>query len=392
MTTSTVLVWPPSLQSTNGTCGGRMFDCDAPPPNSFLHFPPPPPFPPFLQEFLEGFTTHSDGGVCNGGCEWARGDTVGFVELAQKGAVIDDTWFLVIICSSILTTLVSIIVAIALFKYKEGKLKPLSDTALAKKEKALGLERCEAVLYPSNPSNTSNCLSMPPGGKNTGTSVANASGNYTYDPAANYSGTPGSNVANFSGTPGSSVANYSGTPGTTVANYSDALGGKGAKFSGSGSSDAKFSGNNAGKSNQDLLISSGNCYDYANYSDPGYTANNSSSGYTANVSEQKNNVLNNSDDCYDYANVSGGSSVGYATLTPTRTHKHPHPHKPGFENVGYVLGGDEGGDGAGVGVTAPRAARILGGGSPRTHHQTPPTTHTPPSPHYEMHWLGVTIH
>ena len=29
-----------------------------------------------------------------------------------------------------------------------GKLKPLSDLALAKKEKALGLERCEAVLYP----------------------------------------------------------------------------------------------------------------------------------------------------------------------------------------------------------------------------------------------------
>lgn len=30
-----------------------------------------------------------------------------------------------------------------------GKLKPLSDVVLAKKEKALGLERCEAVLYPA---------------------------------------------------------------------------------------------------------------------------------------------------------------------------------------------------------------------------------------------------
>ncbi|MCL4139275.1 UNVERIFIED_CONTAM: hypothetical protein GTU68_044393, partial [Idotea baltica] len=30
-----------------------------------------------------------------------------------------------------------------------GKLKPLSDVVLAKKEKALGLERCEAVLYPT---------------------------------------------------------------------------------------------------------------------------------------------------------------------------------------------------------------------------------------------------
>ena len=36
--------------------------------------------------------------------------------------------------------------------FSSGKLKPLSDVALAKKEKALGLERCEAVLYPGPPS------------------------------------------------------------------------------------------------------------------------------------------------------------------------------------------------------------------------------------------------
>lgn len=33
--------------------------------------------------------------------------------------------------------------------FYRGKLKPLSDVALAKKEKALGIERCEAVLYPT---------------------------------------------------------------------------------------------------------------------------------------------------------------------------------------------------------------------------------------------------
>ncbi|CAL4123199.1 unnamed protein product, partial [Meganyctiphanes norvegica] len=70
------------------------------------------------------------------------------------GPLIDDTWFLVIISSCVAATLVGVILAIAFLKYREGKLKPLSDVALAKKEKALGLERCEAVLYPGSPLST----------------------------------------------------------------------------------------------------------------------------------------------------------------------------------------------------------------------------------------------
>ncbi|XP_047472452.1 uncharacterized protein LOC125027422 [Penaeus chinensis] len=150
-------------QSLNSSCGGRM-ECETlyelgPPPDMILNIPPPP-IPPFMEEFVarlaaEGINIHEDDNgfpeeekSCNL-CQWANGNGVGFVELAQKGPLIDDTWFLVIISSCVAATLLGIILAIAFLKYREGKLKPLSDVALAKKEKALGLERCEAVLYPA---------------------------------------------------------------------------------------------------------------------------------------------------------------------------------------------------------------------------------------------------
>nr|XP_045607459.1 uncharacterized protein LOC123764036 [Procambarus clarkii] len=149
-------------QSVNTSCGGRM-ECDTlfelgPPPDMILSIPPPP-IPPFMEDFVarlaaEGIDINQDIGfpeeekTCNL-CQWANGNGVGYVELAQKGPLIDDTWFLVIISSCVAATLLGIILAIAFLKYREGKLKPLSDVALAKKEKALGLERCEAVLYPT---------------------------------------------------------------------------------------------------------------------------------------------------------------------------------------------------------------------------------------------------
>ncbi|KAK8402217.1 hypothetical protein O3P69_001372 [Scylla paramamosain] len=140
-------------------------ECDSlfelgPPPDMILKIPPPP-IPPFMENFVarlaaEGVDVRPDQGSglaedqksCSL-CQWADGNGVGYVELAQKGPLIDDTWFLVIISSCVAATLLGIILAIAFLKYREGKLKPLSDVALAKKEKALGLERCEAVLYPA---------------------------------------------------------------------------------------------------------------------------------------------------------------------------------------------------------------------------------------------------
>ncbi|XP_064106031.1 uncharacterized protein LOC135215383 isoform X1 [Macrobrachium nipponense] len=150
-------------QSQNSSCGGRM-ECETlyelgPPPDMILNIPPPP-IPPFMAEFVnrlaaEGINIHDDDKgfpeeekQCNL-CQWANGNGVGYVELAQKGPLIDDTWFLVIISSCVAATLLGIILAIAFLKYREGKMKPMSDDALAKKEKALGLERCEAVLYPA---------------------------------------------------------------------------------------------------------------------------------------------------------------------------------------------------------------------------------------------------
>ncbi|XP_076054116.1 uncharacterized protein LOC143032841 [Oratosquilla oratoria] len=154
-----LLLWD---QSFNSSCGGKM-DCDSlyelgPPPDMILNIPPPP-IPPFMEEFVarlaaEGIDIHAgsesteEEPKCNL-CQWAKGNGVGYVELPQKGPLIDDTWFLVIISSCVAATLLGIILAIAFLKYREGKLKPLSDLALAKKEKALGLERCETVLYPA---------------------------------------------------------------------------------------------------------------------------------------------------------------------------------------------------------------------------------------------------
>ena len=87
-------------QSLNISCSGRM-ECDAlyelgPPPDMILNIPPPP-VPPFMEEFIsrlasEGINVHEettneypkDDKPCNL-CHWADGNGVGFVELAQKG-------------------------------------------------------------------------------------------------------------------------------------------------------------------------------------------------------------------------------------------------------------------------------------------------------------------
>ncbi|CAL4123198.1 unnamed protein product, partial [Meganyctiphanes norvegica] len=121
--------------------------CDAllelgPPPDMILSMPPPP-VPPNMEEFVSrlvalegiglgtsedmlGFSADGERAECNL-CQWASGNSVGFVELARKGPLIDDTWFLVIISSCVAATLVGVILAIAFLKYREGKLKPLSD-------------------------------------------------------------------------------------------------------------------------------------------------------------------------------------------------------------------------------------------------------------------------
>lgn len=66
-----------------------------PPPDMILNIPPPP-IPPFMEEFVarlaaEGINIHEDDNgfpeeekSCNL-CQWANGNGVGFVELAQKG-------------------------------------------------------------------------------------------------------------------------------------------------------------------------------------------------------------------------------------------------------------------------------------------------------------------
>lgn len=78
-------------------------ECDSlyelgPPPNMILNIPPPP-IPPFMEEFVarlaaEGIDMGQDSSgfpeedkACNL-CQWANGNGVGYVELAQKGELI----------------------------------------------------------------------------------------------------------------------------------------------------------------------------------------------------------------------------------------------------------------------------------------------------------------
>ena len=89
-----LLMWD---QSVNSSCGGRM-QCDSlfelgPPPDTILNIPPPP-VPPFMEEFVSRLSaqgiemepTFTDD-ECSL-CHWATdGSSVGFVELAQKGKV-----------------------------------------------------------------------------------------------------------------------------------------------------------------------------------------------------------------------------------------------------------------------------------------------------------------
>lgn len=85
-------------QSLNSSCGGRM-ECETlyelgPPPDMILNIPPPP-IPPFMEDFVarlaaEGIDIHQDSGFPEGEkacnlCQWASGNGVGYVELAQKG-------------------------------------------------------------------------------------------------------------------------------------------------------------------------------------------------------------------------------------------------------------------------------------------------------------------
>ncbi|XP_018006488.1 uncharacterized protein LOC108664420 isoform X2 [Hyalella azteca] len=147
---------------TNLSCSGGRMECDilrelGPPPDMILSLPPPP-VPPSIEKLVvrlaaeadpqAGAAAHEDA-PCHL-CTWARGSSVGVVERAQKGPVIDDTWFFIIISSCVAAALLAIVLIIAYLKYRD-KLKPLSDVVLAKKEKALGLDRCEAVLYPNPP-------------------------------------------------------------------------------------------------------------------------------------------------------------------------------------------------------------------------------------------------
>lgn len=80
-----------------------------PPPDMILNIPPPP-IPPFMEEFVarlaaEGINIHEDDNgfpeeekSCNL-CQWANGNGVGFVELAQKGELIFFICFRILLIS-----------------------------------------------------------------------------------------------------------------------------------------------------------------------------------------------------------------------------------------------------------------------------------------------------
>jgi len=105
---------------------------EAPPPDTILQIPPPP-LPHFLQLslLLEG-SNHSANSLsedtehflppCNPHCDWSNGAGVEYVELSRRGVVgaIDDTWFLVLIGSSVAFILLAALLAFALLKWKQS--------------------------------------------------------------------------------------------------------------------------------------------------------------------------------------------------------------------------------------------------------------------------------
>ena len=109
-----LLMWE-QVSGANLSCGVGRMECDilrdlGPPPDMILSLPPPP-VPPSLEELVsrlssEALSRSSDAGspgilfgtgavgsskdslACNL-CHWAKGDNVGFVELAQKGKLLE---------------------------------------------------------------------------------------------------------------------------------------------------------------------------------------------------------------------------------------------------------------------------------------------------------------
>lgn len=107
-----LLLWEQA--SVNLSCGGGRVACDVlrdlgPPPDMILNLPPPP-VPPHLEEIVSrlaaealalpdgdnrdsssgfGFaSTSSEASSCEL-CLWATGNNIGFVELAQKGELLE---------------------------------------------------------------------------------------------------------------------------------------------------------------------------------------------------------------------------------------------------------------------------------------------------------------
>ncbi|CAB3367674.1 Hypothetical predicted protein [Cloeon dipterum] len=114
-------------------CAGCVVD--APPPDTILQIPPPP-LPSFLQMapllleqgnlsgnslYLEEDDEHFVP-PCNPHCDWSNTPGVEYVELSRKGAVsLDDTWFLVLVGSSVAVLLLGALLAFALLKCKHQR-------------------------------------------------------------------------------------------------------------------------------------------------------------------------------------------------------------------------------------------------------------------------------
>lgn len=117
--------WPYNWTGCAG-CG-----VEVPPPDTILQIPPPP-LPHFLQlSLLLDGSNHSvpveerNGDhflpPCNPHCDASGSVGVEFIELSRRGVVgtIDDTWFLVLIASSVAFILLGALLAVALLRWRQ---------------------------------------------------------------------------------------------------------------------------------------------------------------------------------------------------------------------------------------------------------------------------------